>query len=88
MIDINPSTSNPTLPLEGETCITQVVELFFYHVIEPIPSLVDPTLPLKSELHTTHVLHVILDSFVQREFHLFLLNPIQVMRLFLLIGVV
>lgn len=51
VIDLNPSTFNPTLPLEGEKCITQIDGMFVAQVVESIPPLVDPTLPLESELN-------------------------------------
>jgi hypothetical protein len=62
VIDLIPSTVNPTLPLESETHITQVDEPLVDQVVESIPSSVDPTLPLESELHTAQVLLVTSDS--------------------------
>ena len=84
LIDLNTSTVNPNIPLEGETCITQVDGLFVDQVVESIPSSVNPTLPLESELHATQVLYVTSDSSTHGAFHQFLFNPIQVMRFFIL----
>ena len=58
MIDLIPSTVNPTLPLESETHITQVDDPLVDQVVNSLSHSVDPTLPEVSELHTTSVLLV------------------------------
>ena len=87
MIDLIPSTINPTLPLESETHITQVDDPLVDQVVDLISHPVDPTLSLESEIHNAQVLLVTSDYFTQGEFQLFPHNPLQVLRSFPLIGI-
>jgi hypothetical protein len=89
-----PSSVNPTLPLESET---QVVDSFppvdpilpvenETQVVDLISSSVDPTLPLESKPDTAHVFLVDTDSTVSRGIPPSPVNPLQVMRPSILIG--
>ena len=70
MIDLIPSTVNPTLPLESENNITQVDDPLVDQVIDFISHLVEPTLPVEIEIHTTQVLLATSDSSTSRSISL------------------
>jgi hypothetical protein len=74
VVDLIPSSVDPTLLLESET---QVIDPFpsidpilplenATQVVDPISSSVDPTLPLESKLDTAHVFLVDTDSSMSR----------------------
>lgn len=58
VIDLIPSTVNPTLPLESEMHITKVDESLVDQVIDLIPHSFGPLLPLESEINIIQVLLV------------------------------
>ena len=87
VIDLISSTVDPTLPLESETHITQVDDSLVDQVVDSISHSVNPILPLESELHTAQVLLVTSDSSTPGAFHLFLQNPLQILRSFPLIRI-
>jgi hypothetical protein len=74
VVDMIPSSVDPTLPLES---VTQVVDPFpsvdpilslenETQVVDLISPLVDPTLPLESKLDTAHIFLIDTDSTVSR----------------------
>jgi hypothetical protein len=95
VVDLIPSSVDPTLLLESET---QVVDPFptvdrvlplenVIQVVDLISSSVDPTLPLKSKPDIAHIFLVDIESTVLGKFLLLPWNPLQVMRPSFLIGV-
>jgi hypothetical protein len=75
VVDLVPSSVDPTLPLKSEIQVVDpspsLVDLSLplesdtHQVIDLIPSSVDPTLPLESEVDIAHVFLVNTDSTIQ-----------------------
>jgi hypothetical protein len=76
VVDLVPSSIDPTLPLDNEDELVELVPPSVVtptlspleskdQVVDPVPSSVDPTLPLKSEVYTIQVLLITTDKFGQ-----------------------
>jgi hypothetical protein len=94
-VDLIPSSVDPTLPLKSEVKLVDPIPSLVdptlpfksqVQVVDMTPLSVYPALPLKSEVGTANIFFSLQMTTDKGEFSLFQWNPLQVIRLFPLIG--